>query len=49
MPGTIPMMAILLIAYKVVMYWIKLQQQDLKQHQKKLRESFMDEDELQDN
>jgi len=40
--GTTGIIAVLLIGYKVLLYWIRLQQEDLKRHRKGFRESFAD-------
>jgi hypothetical protein len=42
--GTVEAIAILLIGYKAVMYWVKRQERDLSDHHQKIRDSFSKQD-----
>jgi hypothetical protein len=42
--GTVEAIAILLIGYKAVLYWVRRQERDLSDHHQKIRDSFRKQD-----
>jgi len=44
MPGTIVSIAILLLLYKAVLFWMRSELNSLKDHNRRLRETFEDDE-----